>query len=330
MKLTLLIPLGLSLSMAGCSHAPYVPQNAAALYTKDKINGANAQEKSQNISNIHKEIAHKYAIRSDESAKNKLYNDMISGSLLAGAGVGALTTAHSDLYKSLGALFGLSMGHQLYFNASEQRKIYLLGAEAYACTSLSFARLSFELSGITDGSMKRVYASIDANTAVAKSYLYSPEKLEEAVADEPPFTVAAIVNGAVNADRDAASTKATLEFIMDLDNSDFQTRKAIYTWLTDEIYRTSFKSEEAFKTIAAFSVNPTDLLAAFKPKTEKKEDKENSDNSNQTEVEKAAKEKAKKEAEEDTLLRNNLPRILEVINQNKSCITALPSQPSPT
>ncbi|BBP81156.1 hypothetical protein PHLH8_07980 [Pseudomonas sp. Pc102] len=321
MKITQLIPLALSLSVAGCSHAPYVPQEAADLYIKEKITGANAEEKAKNISAIHKDIAHKYAIRSDESAKNRLYNDMISGSLLAGAGVGALTTAHSDLYKSLGALFGLSMGHQLYFNASGQRKIYLLGAEASACTSLSFARLSSELKGITDDSMERVYGSIDANTAEAKSYLYSSEKLEEAVADRTPFAVAAIVNGAVNADRDATATKATLEFIMDLDNSDFQTRKAIYTWLTDEIYRTSFKSEEAFKTIAAFSVNPTDLLNALKPKTEKSGDGDE---------EKSTEKPLTEDEKEDALLRSRLPRISEIINQNKSCITALPAQPSPT
>lgn len=315
-SLIILIAVGNAL-LVGCSKAPYIPQNAVDLYNDAKINGSTPSEISSSISNNHKTIAKSYARRSDESAKNGLYNDMLSGGLLAGAGVGALTTAHSDLYKSLGALFGLSMGHKFYFNSTGQRSIYLLGAEATACTSRAFSKLSLELKGISQANITNLYDTVDTQAIELKQYLYSADTTKITLT---PFNMYALLSGAVNADRDASSTKATLEFIMDLKESDFQSRKAVYTYITDEIYRTSFKSEEAFKKIASYSVNPLDLLKAI-----------NAANPNSSSPALTLQiADAEKATSGENKLRAKLPRITEIINQHQACITALPAQPNPT
>ncbi|WP_165668861.1 hypothetical protein [Metapseudomonas otitidis] len=318
MKVVATSIIAIAVLSTGCSNkAPYIAQGASALYRSQLVLSGKPSENAYNASINLKATALDYAQHSDESASNAMYNDMISGALIGGAGVGALTTAHSDLYKSLGALFGLSMGHKFYFNASEQRKIYLLGAEAAACSSIAVSKLARELEGIEQKDIEAVYDSVDPQTTELKSFLYDPSKIS--ALGGTPFLVAALVNGAVNADQDATKTKETLRAIMYLEETELEIRKKIFTYINNEIYRTSFKSDESLQKIASYAVSPADLLSVLKKAGASGRNDAYSKSVQSADVENG-----------ENLLRKRLPRITEIINEQRACLTTLPAVPSPS
>lgn len=321
MKGSLVISVSVCAFLAGCTGdttAPFKTPLVAPLYKVpgtllgkpacDEIKGStpcadpylqawtNAQALAVSAAGFAKDV--------DDNARFKVWNDLTSLGLLAGAGIGALTNAHSDLYKSAGALLGLNLGLDAYLKPEQQRDVYLNAADAASCSARKMQAVSRLITQVQSRDIQAVRNQLPENERALKTVLYSTDLQTRLAALNNPFLVAKVINAGLAADNDAEATEKALDFLANLDDVGFDRRKLITMYTVSEIYKVAYKRDAALAVIGKVSVTPTELLKQM-----------NAANLARTSI--------PTPSPGVTQLNNNLSAIVSAINEFNGCVKTL-------
>lgn len=305
----------IAISLIGCGSAPI-----------SKPKAVDAFRSPPNVTGVPEQDARKYARQffgaalakaenSDSSSTFDVSADALSAFALALASGGALTDAHSDLYKGAGALLGIGLGANQYFKPEDQRAVYFNAAEASYCSGVYLLSLAALLDGVTLTDIATEEETAKRLNTSLKGLLYSRSL---ASADLDPFTAAALVTAAVNADVDTKAKLAALKFIKTIPMNAHIRSLEIYKYEVSEINKTAYNLDETLKTIARMSVTPDALLKAYNAA-------DPANKAGAASIMVQAEYDATKTDFQPSVLAQRLPEIIEVVNAYTACSGALRS-----
>lgn len=199
-------------------------------------------------------------------------SDQTTLGLVTGAGVGALTNAHSDFIKAFGALAGLSLGSKLYVNPKVQMVTYGKAASSAQCMGDSLSDLlviveahKTELADIT-----LLEQHADEFAAALEALSYNPEAQQMIIELGKPNLIADIFILTRNAKQDAEHKKQALKLVRNAHRLTNSNLRIIHNYIVATLNEQAFDIDAATKKIAATSLPSKVLIDQIKATAEDK------------------------------------------------------------
>lgn len=252
--------LALTVTLNGCGSPPVKKPAAESAFATPPDNDGppDVDAKAASVRFFNSSL--KDAKDSDSSSGFDIKADGLAAFAIALAGGGALTNAHSDLYKSAGMLLGLGLGAKQYFKPEDQRSIYFNSAESYYCSGIHMQTLSNQLKGVAITEIDEEIKSSNELASTLKGLLYSRSF---AVATLDPFTSHTLISAALNADADLEAKVDALEFLKSISVNAHRRDLEILRYKISEINKVAYDLDGTLKTIAKMSVSPDSVLKAY-------------------------------------------------------------------
>lgn len=202
-----------------------------------------------------------------DSAKNfGAISDQTTLGLIAGAGVGALTSTHSDFIKAFGALAGLSLGSKLYVNPKVQMATYGKAAISAQCMGDSLSDLlvivntyESELADVT-----QLERQADEFAATLEALSYNIEAQKMIVELGTPSLISDVFILTKNAKQDAENKKQALKLVRNAHRLTNTNLRVIQNYVAATLNTLAFDIEAATKKIAGTSLPSKELIDQIK------------------------------------------------------------------
>ncbi|WP_301154345.1 hypothetical protein [Metapseudomonas otitidis] len=313
--------------LGGCSTPPVKQPSISRFYDfkeaefKGESLSGDIQKQLLSLAKQHAEDAKLFADNVDDSNNFRFWNDMVSIGTLGFAGVGALTNAHSDLYKASGALLGTSLGVDKYFNAEGQQAVYMRSADASYCSKKNLIDLSKLVESVTPQDIKDYKSAITKQAQQLNTVFANPTVGASLTALGDFKLGSTLAQAALNSDDYKRSQTEALDYLSDVQDKQHTKRLEIARYQYNEIKKIAYQKEAAFKEIKRLAVKPTDIMNAFKD-TDPNRLKSSSVSSEFSEFKVAGTPPSPG----FTNLRDNIDDIIKEINEYEGCRSFLTVQ----